>query len=304
MKLESEKQFSFLMEEIDREFKNLNVPIPARPISAIREVAKRYKTSLQIAGAGEPITGVYEGKSLTAHIFKWFNDRYGDRLKIDFSLGYVVVLINEDPYKMKIPLLYGKGRFILDKTLKEYPGMVIQRDKEKIERVIVNVYRLIKGVTPKSIGMLNHEDEIKIMEFFVNCFTAISRLHAYKDLPYQKEARLDLANAVDIIMNDYTTYGQSKWATLQLVEKIMKGLLLINGINFKKVHDLDYLSKQIDENKICSVSSEFVDCIKCDASTRYGETIVTRDEAIRAHHSSIFLLNELLHMRFDHFKGK
>ena len=88
-------QLDRLMEEIDNQLREDGVPIEARPLMAGLMISRRFNCSFSL------------DSPLGIHINIWFNDRYGDRLKIDLNLGDTVVLIKGDPYKVRFPIAIG-----------------------------------------------------------------------------------------------------------------------------------------------------------------------------------------------------
>ncbi len=96
----TEDDFNKLMEEIDEYLKIKGIPIKSRELQTFREVAIRFKINVPLASSSEAKQEVFTGKSLFGHISKWFNERYGNKLKVDFSPGQTVILIKKDPYKI------------------------------------------------------------------------------------------------------------------------------------------------------------------------------------------------------------
>ncbi len=296
------EEFDTLMLEIDQILKNNNVPISSRPLYAFREIAARLKVELRIAPIGKAIENNFQGESFSAHIINWFNEKYGDRTKIDFSPAHVVVLIKDDPFRVRIPLVYGRGRFIFDKTMKPTSNISVSQDGLKPDLLYINVYACIDGITANIIESLTIDDEKQIMDFFSESYNAIYRLDERKSLPFRIEAKTDLRTAVDVIMSERTNYGLSKWSSMQFIEKIMKGILTENKISYHKSHDLFYLNTLIINNNLSNLPNSIIDKISCQAAVRYDKDLVSRKDAIDAHHFSINALNDLLNKGHNHIK--
>jgi hypothetical protein len=71
-----DRQFSALMADVDAWLKAEDVPIFQRSLQAVQVLCKRGGFSLNLA---EP---------LWERIKTWFHARYGERMKVDLSLGY------------------------------------------------------------------------------------------------------------------------------------------------------------------------------------------------------------------------
>ncbi len=294
----TKSEFESFMREIDTILKAKNIPIPNRPLYAFREIAVRLHINLPITSTGQPIPSVYHGVSLSAHIHKWFEDLYGDRLKIDFSPAYVVLSIDNDPYRLKIPRVYGKCKFVFDKTFKKRANIFVNTTDNK-KGLEINLCELIQDITKKKINSLSVDDQKKIMIFSANTFNTIYKLEKI-ELPFKNEALKDLGSAVKFILSYRDSFDQSKWFSLQFTEKVMKGMLKKRGIDFKKNHNLSELNRKLINNNLNIIPDVIISKIQCSAGVRYGEIDVTQKEAVEAHHASLFALKCLLKDIPDH----
>ncbi len=294
------EEFDQFMLDIDRILKSNNVSMPLRPIYAFSEIAKKFKIELKITGTGSPIENNYEGDSLSAHIIKWFNERYGDQLKLDFATCYLVILIKGDPYRLTIPRIYGRGRFIFDETFKKRKTLSIGKGGSVPEPLEINVYELIDGLTRTIVRSITVNEEKEIMDFISDSFNAVYRLDEVINLPYKLEAKSDLRTAVEIILNEQANYGLSKWSTLQFVEKILKGLLEQNKISFPKTHNIKKLNTLLKNNDLPNIPEDILADIECSADVRYDKKLVSRREAINAHHASLESLKYLFAKSYNH----
>ncbi len=298
----NESEFHNFILEIDAILKAKNIPIQQRPLHAFREIALRLSVELKVTGVGQPVPGNYEGDSFSAHILKWYDEKYGDRLKIDYAPAYVVILIQGDPYRLKIPLVYGSGKFIFDENFKKRPTIVVGSKNKKPAPLLINVYELIDGLTKKMAKSLTLEDKKEIMDFVTESYDSIYKLIEMKDLPFKKEAMADLKAAVDNILIENTNYGFSKWSSLQFTEKILKGFLKKNKINFPKKHDLVELNNLLTANNLPHVQLSVIGKIQCYAEVRYNKQLIDRNDAIKAHNASLEALQCLLQGSFTHIR--
>jgi len=173
-------EFEEFMIEIDAILNEKDIPIQARTIQSLSEAV----TLLNIENTkifpiqSEPIDGLYEGDSLLAHIVKWIEDRYGDRLKVDFSLGHSLVLIRGNPWLIRFPYIIGRIRIIcerdLGKKFQSFPIPKLDKQKQKPE------INLLLQIDELPQGLANELTDLELKELlnhFVK-YNQFSRLHS------------------------------------------------------------------------------------------------------------------------------
>lgn len=247
---DSTPAFLAYMEEVDRRLRDAGVPIPGRPIVAFRELAKDGIKILMAA----PIPTPHADR-----IHAWFERRYGDRLKIDFSIGKAVILIRGDPYVVKLPLIYGKWDGIIDVT-KVFDGMT----KELFADL----------PNPARTDMVN---SFKWM---------MDRFSVMQSLPVDVLSNLN--TTVTQIMAQVPHYGEAKWAALQFAEKSLKEFIKAKGGEPRRTHDLTALLRNAELLGLQSGFWPIISMIQCPASVRYDGGVSLQD-AVLAHHASIDL---------------
>ena len=109
-----------------------------------------------------------------------------------------------------------------------------------------------------------------------------------------ESAKEDFKYAVDSLLNNQFNIGHSKWASLQATEKILKSILQRNKITFNKNHRLGELIGSLQLIGFPNVSDDLINTIQCKASVRYGDIPFKLEDAIKAHHYSIYLCKEYL----------
>jgi HEPN domain-containing protein len=296
------KEFNELMVEIDERLRSRQIPVPLRVIESFREISKELGLQLIIALVQPPLVNDYSEASLSGHIVQWFQDRYGETLKLDMSPASAVILVKGDPYRLTIPVVYGRGRFVMDRTFSKRKHITVGTSTSKPDPIEINVYELIKGITPTLINSLNESEIKQIMTFVAESYDCIYKLDESRSLPYKAEAKTDLKIAVDIILTEKMNYGMSKWASLQFVEKLIKGILKMNKVDYPKTHKLQMLNTLLSENKLPNVPIEVLSKIECTPSVRYEKNSVSRSEAIIAHHSSLEAVKHLFLKGHNHIK--
>jgi hypothetical protein len=274
-----ECEFNHLMEEIDNDLKRRGILIFQRPIYIPLEIMKRFGISIPLVPNSPYIPGDYGGDSLSSHIIDWYQKRYGDRLNIDFSPGSVALLIKGDPYRLKLPWVYGHIKLNFDPNL----------DKDK-NAPLRAPFRSVEGLTSEQAKSLSRRELKQFAAFFIFALQTVQGLACITDKNFIPEAQSDLETAVSNLFMTRPHYGQSKWATLQFTEKLFKCYLSIQEQRIPKSrvgHDLIYLSRLASKEGLQVIPNTLLNFIQCDPSVRYGATIVDMNEAIKAHHASL-----------------
>lgn len=276
-------EFNLLMEEIDAELKERNIPIIARPLHALKVVCKKFGISLNIAPSSTPaIPGVYEGDSLSLHIDDWFKSKYGKRLLMG-DFGSTVVLIKGDPWRIRMPMIFG-FHFGCDRDITK-ETIIIHRSSVRYDKVI-NLLHYIEDLTPDLARELS-DDELKdIADFFILSYNALFRMWQICRRPLLKRAKMDLESSANHIFTPPAGYGLSKWSSLQCVEKMLKAYIDIKGGNYKRIHDLDKLMCQACQVGAIALPHQDLLSLQCSASVRY-ETPVSLQQAIDAHQAAV-----------------
>lgn len=239
------------MDLLDRTLLAERVPVPGRPIEAVRRIAMARHTALVMAGP--------ETSPTVEAVFGWYDERYGDRLKVDFSPGSAVVIVRGDPIVMKLPLIIG-----------QWDG-------------IINVMKLLPGLTQPMFAALQNgevEDIVAMFPWFQERFAVIEAL------PQEILANLD--TAIMQMTSQSPHYGESRWASLQLAEKALKHFLQAQKRTAPFTHDLAALLDRCETAGFPTGYRPLLAAIQCAAAVRY-ETDSTLDSAIAAHHYSIDL---------------
>lgn len=279
--LENKHDFLKLIEEVNQTLIENNIPIFARPIHAIGKFAKRLKVSLPIGNSD----GIFlqEYVPLVEHIHEWFKERYGERLKSDFRIGNAVSIIKGDPWRIKIPLVYGRVNIFFCPP-REVPEVAPEKGA-----IIINMVDLIENFPKDKIHSLDVIERNRVVTFFSLAYDAFYSIDAIKQNPLINSARSDIDSAVSHIMEKQAQYGLSKWSTLQFAEKLLKSYLIKNGIKPPKSHDIVKLHLLATNHGMQAIKQEILISIQCSPSVRYEEESVTLQNAVVSHHASLVL---------------
>ena len=286
----SDQGFAELMQVIDRELSDTGYDIPRRPLAAVAKVSDRFGMPLPLAKPPQHAErALHDNWPVSQRIRQWYDQRYGDRIKVDWTLGRVIVQIDRDLWSLRVPRIFGSAHFIVSRT----PiGRTDPTSHQGPARC--NVVELIDNMTASRMQSLT---DLELRTIFENAFLGIeafSVLEASSGNDLVESARGDFSVAATLLMSTPARYGESKWASLQAGEKIVKATIALSGSKFSHTHNLAKLARELNESGIHGDLTPFVVSIQCSAGIRYGEEPCSQDEAVAAHHASLGLVKALL----------
>lgn len=270
----NENDFSKAMYEIDQEFIKEGIEPNRRVLFVLSKLEVKFPELLTmpipLTSYSNGFNGRYSNLNLFEQIEKWYALRYGDKLNMGYlaTIGEMILLIENEPFKTVFPVIYGTVGInwkILSKR--------------------------IEGLTPFRANQLDSTDIYNLLQIYSRTFGAFLKYDEL-GLCYRKEAIYDLHKAIDGIINS-DGYGQSKWDTLQFTEKLLKGVIFyVNKQRADNTHDLNRLAKLLP--KEINIDDRYFDKINDKAGIRYGEKIITRNEAIEAHIASMKIFRDVM----------
>ena len=286
----SDQGFVELMQVIDRELSDTGYDIPRRPLAAVAKVSDRFGMPLPLAKPPQHAErALHDNWPVSQRIRQWYDERYGDRIKVDWTLGRVIVQIDRDLWSLRVPRIFGSAHFIVSRT----PiGRTDPTSHQGPARC--NVVELIDNMTASRMQSLT---DLELRTIFENAFLGIeafSVLEASSGNDLVDSARGDFSVAATLLMSTPARYGESKWASLQAAEKTMKATIALSGSKFSHTHNLAKLARELNESGIHGDLTPFVVSIQCSAGIRYGEEPCSQNEAVAAHHASLGLVKALL----------
>jgi hypothetical protein len=288
----TEEQLRSLMEEIDCELRDQNVPITARSSGAI-SIIRRH---LQIEEINlthlpdQPRSGNYEGQDLIVRALQWMRDRYGKRTNIPMP-GQTMVVIRGDPYKVRLPIAMGRINLVCDpRSLGRLETTI-----EVSAPPILNALNLIEGRTANLTQSLVQSELEDILSDIAPALRYVMIFIMMKNGPMRAQANNDLISSVDDVLRIPPDFGGSRWHSLQAAEKFLKSLLTLQGISYPtkgpKGHDPTHLAGL--GHSLVPIEQALLDNIKCSAAVRYNEVPSTLSDAHRAHRSAICICEKV-----------
>jgi hypothetical protein len=216
---------------------------------------------------------------ITQRIYKWYELRYGDRLKVNPSPGRMAFLIDNDVWVFKFPRIFGGVHFIASHTIKSNKMGI------KGNPLIHNILDSIVGL-PDGLRLSLTENQLySFLKYFVLGYDVLSGLESFYKDSLISSAMADIEASVDHMISRDPEYGLSKWSSLQATEKVIKYAIKKVQGKFSKTHNLMHLE---EEAKKCGIQiniSEMIKKIQCIPGIRYGQETCTLIQAIDAHHT-------------------
>ena len=109
--------FLKLIEEIDREISDSDLLFHQRPLHAFTKLTEKVDptgTFIMAAPEQKIADNDFSNDALCAQVHKWYEERYGDSIKIHPGPGSYVLVIRNEPWKVVFPLCYGQNQFVVD----------------------------------------------------------------------------------------------------------------------------------------------------------------------------------------------
>lgn len=284
----SEMEFNQMMESVDKHLAIVGVPPFRRGLSAARLVAIALDMDIAFAW-GTDRDAVATDSGLGVRILNWFQETYGERNKVDFSVGSVVMQLQGSMWRVKYPLIYGRGEIFISRDLSEGDSncQVSSRPFR------ANVLRNIEHLTQARANRLSNLDLGFILNFWLAGKRAIDTLNALQGHELFDVARSDYALSVDTLMAELLLHN-ARWNTAQTAEKIIKGMLALSGKSFptggKKGHDIVHLGELLNEGLGIVIAPSQLRTVMCPPAVRYGEISVDTNEAWTSHNALVNML--------------
>ena len=278
-----------MMTSLDRHLSALDIEPHGRGLNAAMLVSSALGLS------GTPILGgpkdhgpPFSPRDLLARVHTWYNENYGDRMKIDMSPGTVLLHLHGNLWKIRIPKFWGSMDVFVDRSLtNEGVSMGVRAP------ITHNALCSIKGLTQAYANKLTDQELRLIQRAFVGGIQAMAGMDNLKGHLLFDEARADYRHSIDALFSG-RELGKARWESLQCIEKILKGLLARDGHGYPtygpKGHDIVHLGELAQEHLEINIPSDLLASMKCSAGVRYGEITSTRDEALSAHNALIRIL--------------
>ena len=293
-------EITSILHEIDQSLKEKAIPPHSRPIMAVIEFGNRFNISLPFAKlppnapAELVATGVY-----TDRIHRWYEEVYGDLIKRDFSeKAKVAVIADGDIWEMRIPLIKGTAVIEAKRDLLEQNGSRIGT-----QVLNINACASLTGITDARLQHFSDGDLNEVYGLFVVGLDVRKAFDRFRKTdPMFAAAEDDWAAAVATMTSQSPNWGHARWASLQMAEKFMKGLItLVGDVPVERVHDLMKLHDALTVSAPGLNLKHLLADIQCGAGVRYNDpkTPSTRQQAYAAHKASLLVVRVLGDVKYS-----
>jgi hypothetical protein len=263
-----------IIKTMDEEMQREEVPPGIRPMQVLLRLSERLRTRI----TSRPEDEIYNV------VMKWYERKYGNKLKADRNLGVIAVLIRNDLFKMTIPLLYGEAQIVVDPNVETKTR--VQKSTGS-DPAVIYVLNCIEGLTIARARELSPIELKELILYFSWGCGAFQSMQLFTGSPYIHEALGDLGRAVDHLFSLPQLCGQSKWTSLQATEKFMKAYIAEKGGSVDGGHALLPLAEDAYALGLRKLNPDNLEIIQCAPGVRFGESAVDVREAVETHHASI-----------------
>jgi hypothetical protein len=280
-----------ILREIDEVLKAKGVPPHARGIRAVIAFGQRFQLNIPLVAVKphKPDLELAKNSTYTARIYDWFEEVYGERMKFDPS-DKVAVIADGDLWELRIPLIY--GTVIVDARndfLNDRPNIF------SASPVKINACAALTHITPARLKCFRDSDLQEVYGSYCVGLDTRAAFDRFRKADSKfLEAESDWKAAVMHLTAQRPNFGQSRWSSLQMCEKFMKGMIkIIGGTHARPVHNLSELHEALALSIPALNLVNLLPDIQCTAAVRYGEAPSTREQAYTAHKSSLLLVRAL-----------
>ena len=267
---------------IDSELADKGIPIHARAFSAIPLFFSDYVGPLFGVGIDRSNYAEYEGPNLFDKINTWYMEQYGDRFNLPTDRGKVPILLKQEIYLIRVPLVFGSPSIEilpLVNGLTEVMAMRLsQEELDEIQRCFVEGY----GLT--------YEFEDLLSELSANARNNTLN----KGNSFLESAIRDKDTAADCLEGVIDTNG-AVFHSQQLAEKMLKAVIFDStemskeDIRKKYSHRITDVFRDIANSNAPpdEVISAIQGIAKYKMDIRYTSEPISKGEAVAAFWSGL-----------------
>jgi len=289
----NEKDFHNLMLAVDKELTNRGLQPFQRSMHISRLFAEAFNWSGNIFPDKKLVQlPGFEGQVLMAKAQKWYEDFYANKLNI--CLDSFPIIIRNNLWEMRIPYVYGKVDFFVNKNLN------IEKKENKLNTC--NILTLINDFSQYLADDLTVEE---IRNIILKFDLALKALYWQSKLPKLETPKEDLfsiakadyeSSTLLLLKLKKSSYGLSMWSSQQTVEKTLKGLLSLGNFTFPTTnngHNFTNLQSLIKNNINVDIPTTLLDKMNYKPKIRYEENDHKQNLALIANHGVLELFKFL-----------
>lgn len=182
----SQQEFDSLIIDVNEALSRDNKPIASRPINAVINICQKLDVSAPLATPSfNDVTFPVTQVNLNHHVDKWYKERYGDALKVDFSQASFPINLEGQIFKCKVPLFFG--------------SVLVAASKNKLDENVLNPVDHIEGL-PDFVRDNISSDEMSQLQWMMQiCIGVSQKLNSLHDnLP--QSARDDIGTSCELLL--------------------------------------------------------------------------------------------------------
>lgn len=241
-----EQAFRPLLELIDESLALDGIPVSQRQIRAARELVDKFIPSIRFGEDVQKSPGEFNEyssepwfKAIYGHVEKWYQNRYGTRLKaptINVMRG--VTLIASTPYELHVPVTASQVEVEFESAWLSFPPALVPG--EDVCRWVVN---------PPMWDTYSEEENDRNTRTMSEVANLLRRISCYKtgatiNDPLVRNllagVRVHLHSAAYLISREDEEggYARAQWELQMACESAYKGFLQQKNGQFPEIHDL------------------------------------------------------------------
>ncbi|MBZ9815750.1 HEPN domain-containing protein [Mesorhizobium sp. CA7] len=275
---------------IDEEMRKAGVKFTGRDIRGWQTFSSRRGLGLRMPSPiRNPSPDDLSYDALSAHIFAWFDRRYGKKLNIVYAPSAGVIDIDGDLFSLSVSIIYGQVNVEVNpqRLTFKYSSLV----KDRFPKM--NLLQSLKDLTQayaESIPPALYVDLVKQYGLIV---TTYNEMMAHHSVPLVAEASVDIDAGAAALM-DGISFGHARWCFHQAAEKSVKALLQHEGVSYsRRGHDLKELI-ELSTKLAGKVRDSTIATATCSSKARYGEVVTSVSEAILSYRSALTIIDAAL----------
>lgn len=290
----NEAEYDAMMVDLDRHLAAQQLQPAQRSHNAGRLVSMALKLSgTPILSADSDHGEPFGPRDLLARVGQWYDATYGDRNKLDFALGYVVLTLRGTYWSLRIPLIFGTVLPFANRDLSKSGRQLATRTSESATH---NVLTGLKGITQTYADRLTDSEMVSVLKSYQRGYVALAALDEFKGHELFDAARGDYGFSVEALI-DARALAKARWDNAQCAEKVFKGLLSRAGQAFPtdaaRGHDIVQLGQLVSQHFGLALPEPALRLIYCPPKVRYSQVMVTQQEAWTAHEALLAVLGLL-----------
>jgi hypothetical protein len=289
----NENDFDDAMRTLDAEFAKAQIPFRVRELRAVVEMCRRSGQQFSLPDTTldedrEPSPGVFYGRDLIVRVRRWYRQRLAG-MHFDASrLLRVAVILQNDPWSLRVPVFFGTLPVTCDPVVSEPSGHGAR----------INIPDHFDNLPEGIRASVTSEEWRSTTRVFALAVDAAEILRWGDNNPLMRQAFLDLEATVFHLTRDPRNLGEARWSSLQVAEKALKTIAEARNVPYPRGRDGHILSKVADAVQAggpLQIDANLLSKIQCEADVRYGKPPVSLKEAVAAHHAVLSLLASLKH---------